>query len=197
MRLNTQMRIISGTAKGSPIMCVPGDAVRPTPERMRGAVFNILGPEVVDANVLDLFAGTGSLGLESLSRGAGRCVFVEMGFGPLQALRKNINALGFDDRTDVMPRNVFDIPIHLNETNTAFDLVFAAPPYPMIEEQGTAGELFIIFGEVLEKFGTSHVTLNLQHSSQSHVPDSTDRLQRVGHRRYGNAEFSQFALFGN
>jgi len=58
MRLNTQMRIISGTAKGSPIMCVPGDAVRPTPERMRGAVFNILGPEVVDANVLDLFAGT-------------------------------------------------------------------------------------------------------------------------------------------
>ncbi len=69
MRLNTQMRIISGTAKGSPIMCVPGDAVRPTPERMRGAVFNILGPEVVDANVLDLFAGTGSLGLESLSRG--------------------------------------------------------------------------------------------------------------------------------
>jgi 16S rRNA (guanine966-N2)-methyltransferase len=197
MRLNTQMRIISGTAKGSPIMCVPGDAVRPTPERMRGAVFNILGPEVMDAVLLDLFAGTGSLGLESLSRGAAHCTFVEMGFGPLQALRKNISALGFDDRTEVMPRNVFDIPTHLDETERTFDLVFAAPPYPMIEDQGTAGELFIIFGEVLEMFGTPHVTLNMQHSPRSHVPENTDRLQRVDHRQYGNAEFSRFALSGN
>jgi len=194
MRLNTQMRIISGTAKGSPIVCVPGETVRPTPERMRGAVFNILGPEVVDANVLDLFAGTGSLGLESLSRGAAHCVFVEMGFGPLQALRKNISALGFDDCSEVMPRNVFDIPTHLVETERNFDLIFAAPPYPMIEELGTAKELFIILGEVLEKFGTSHVTLNLQHSPQSHVPENTDRLQRVDYRQYGNAEFSRFAL---
>ncbi|MDA1142962.1 MAG: RsmD family RNA methyltransferase [Planctomycetota bacterium] len=194
MRLNTQMRIISGTAKGSQIMCVPGDAVRPTPERMRGAVFNILGADVVGANVLDLFSGTGSLGLESLSRGAAHCVFVEMGFGPLQALRKNISGLGFDDHADVMPRNVFDIPTHLVETGRNFDLVFAAPPYPMIEELGTAKELFNIFGEVLEKFGTSHVTLNLQHSPRSHIPEKTDRLQRVDHRQYGNAEFSQFAL---
>ena len=194
MRLNTQMRIISGTAKGSPIMCLPGDAVRPTPERMRGAVFNILGSEVVDANVLDLFAGTGSLGLESLSRGADRCVFVEMGFGPLQALRKNISALGFEDRTEVMPRNVFDISTHLDEADYAFDLVLAAPPYPMIEEHGTAGELFTVFADVLEKFGSSHVTLNLQHSPRSHIPDNTDQLERVDHRQYGNAEFSQFAL---
>jgi 16S rRNA G966 N2-methylase RsmD len=93
-----------------------------------------------------------------------------------------------------MPRNVFDISTHLDEADHTFDLVLAAPPYPMIEEQGTSGELFIVFADVLEKFGSSHVTLNLQHSPRSHIPDNTDQLERVDHRQYGNAEFSQFAL---
>ena len=84
------MRIIAGTARGARIVAPRGLATRPMTERVRGAIFNILGDEVVEAAVLDLFAGSGSLGFEALSRGAARCTFVERARDAVQVLRRNI-----------------------------------------------------------------------------------------------------------
>jgi len=186
------MRIIAGSAKGRLLACVPGGEVRPTPERMRGALFNILGDEVAEASILDLFSGTGSLGLEALSRGAQHCVFVEMGYGALQVLRQNLESLGFGERATVLPRNVFDVATHLPALGRKYDLVFAAPPYAMLENRSTAEALFRGFGDISVTFGYPHVSVNLQHSPRSHVPGETDVLERFDHRRYGEAELSRF-----
>jgi 16S rRNA (guanine(966)-N(2))-methyltransferase RsmD len=161
---------------------------------MRGALFNILGDEVAESSVLDLFSGTGSLGLEALSRGAKHCVFVEMGFGPLQVLRQNLDSLGFGEQATVLPRNVFDAVTHLAELGRKYDLVFAAPPYAMLESRSTAEELFRVLGCISAAFGYPRMSVNLQHSPGSHVPEDTRVLERFDHRRYGLAELSRFRL---
>lgn len=194
MRPHSQMRIIAGSAKGRRIACPPGEEVRPTPERMRGALFNILGEEVRDASVLDLFAGTGSLGLEALSRGAGHVVFVEIGFGPLQVLRQNLDALGFAEQATVLPRDVFHLLTHLEDLGRKYDLVLAAPPYALLEGRFTAERLFRVFNDVLAACGRPQVSLNLQHSPSSHVPDETPALKCSDRRQYGQAELSRFQL---
>ena len=196
MRMHSQMRIIAGSAKGRPIACVPGDGVRPTPERMRGALLNILGPEIQGASILDLFSGTGSLGLEALSRGARHCTFVEMGFGSLQALRQNIESLGFSEQASVLARDVAHVVTHLTESDDRFDFVFAAPPYAMIENRGTAEALFDVFGQALLGFGNEGVTLSLQHSPRSHVPEQTEELERFDRREYGFAHLSRYLRRG-
>jgi len=161
---------------------------------MRGALFNILGEEVRNASVLDLFSGTGSLGLEALSRGAGHVVFVEIGFGPLQVLRQNLDALSFAEQATVLPRDVFLLTTHLGDLGRKYDLVLAAPPYGLLEGRSSAEELFSVFGEVLAAFGQPHASLNLQHSPNSHVPDETHALKRSDRRQYGQAELSRYRL---
>ncbi|MDP6505608.1 MAG: 16S rRNA (guanine(966)-N(2))-methyltransferase RsmD [Planctomycetota bacterium] len=192
VELKSRMRIISGEAKGKALVCVTGEEIRPTPERMRQALFNILAGEVAGASILDLFSGTGSLGLEALSRGAEHCVFVEAGYGALQALRKNIECLNYECRTQVLARDVFNVTMHVDALEQTFDVVFAAPPYAVLEGQSSSNDLFNVFGEILHATGTEEATLNLQHSPNSHIPEFTDMLQRTDHRRYGFAELSRF-----
>lgn len=104
------MRIVGGRHRGRRLSVPPGDAVRPTSDRAREALFNILshgrlaetGLPFADAVVLDAFAGTGALGLEALSRGASEAAFIENGRDALAALRRNIDALGEDDRAQIV-----------------------------------------------------------------------------------------------
>ena len=100
------MRIISGTIRGRKILA-PGkkrgrEGIRPTSARAREAVFNIIGPEVLDARVLDLFAGTGAMGLEALSRGARMAVFIDNSPAAVNLISRNIALCGFADRTTVL-----------------------------------------------------------------------------------------------
>ncbi|MBI2194351.1 MAG: 16S rRNA (guanine(966)-N(2))-methyltransferase RsmD [Planctomycetes bacterium] len=186
------MRIIAGRAKGRPLTCVAGQSVRPTPERMRLALFNILGDQLTDAHILDLFAGTGSLGLEALSRGAAHAVFVEMSTDALGALRHNIQALGFTGQTTVLARDVFRVAPHLAKIQRSYDVMFVAPPYALLEHRTSAERLFHLLGELAGPFGRDRVSLNLQHSPQSHVPDRAGDFRRIDHRCYGYAELSRF-----
>lgn len=98
-------------------------------DQVRMALFNILTDVVEDSVFLDLFAGTGSVGLEALSRGAERVVFVDRGREALQLLRANIDELGVSDRADVISDDVFDALAHLERAKEAFGLVFIGPPY--------------------------------------------------------------------
>jgi 16S rRNA (guanine966-N2)-methyltransferase len=131
------MRIIAGLAKGS-ILAVPrGDQVRPTSDRVREAVFSSLGARVLGAVVLDLFAGSGSLGLEAASRGASRVVFVENARASIAALEQNIAA--YQRNRDagcpfqIERASVEDFLRH--GTDTRYDLIFADPPYgPFAQE---------------------------------------------------------------
>lgn len=121
------MRIIGGSARGRRLFAPRGRDIRPTPDRVREAVFNILG-DIAGLTVLDLFAGTGAMGLEALSRGAAWCTFVDNGREALELIARNAAACGFDNLAIVRAdpsRNL----ARLGKLSRRYDLVFCDPPY--------------------------------------------------------------------
>lgn len=154
------MRIISGTCRGRRL-CTPGrpagkTAIRPTADRVREALFNILAARPVPGQILDLYAGTGALGLESLSRGGTAALFVDLGVEALNLLRKNVDICGFSDRSMIIRRDLSRGPFILREfrPGRGFDLIFLDPPYrrglveAMLSELGAA-ELLAVDGLVV------------------------------------------------
>lgn len=120
------MRVIAGEAKGRKLLSVPGQATRPITDRVKESLFNILGGQVVDALFLDLFAGTGSVGIEALSRGARRAVFVERNRQALKVIAENLKMTGLADRAQVVSSDVFKFL--RGEFDEKFDIVYLAPP---------------------------------------------------------------------
>jgi 16S rRNA (guanine966-N2)-methyltransferase len=128
------LRIVSGYFRGKPIRTPAGQATRPTSDRARQAVFNILehapwSGGVRDLRVMDIFAGSGALGLEALSRGAAFCLFVETGEAARGAIRENIDALHLFGRTRVHRRSATELGVRPGADGPAFDLAFLDPPY--------------------------------------------------------------------
>ncbi len=120
------MRVISGSAKGVPLQSVPGKSTRPITDQVKEALFNILGPSIVGQTVLDLFGGTGAVGIEALSRGADFAVFLEINYKAFQTIQKNLAATQLDPYATVMKKDAFS---YLNEDHAEqFDLVYIAPP---------------------------------------------------------------------
>ncbi|QTA90687.1 16S rRNA (guanine(966)-N(2))-methyltransferase RsmD [Desulfonema magnum] len=124
------MRIISGELKGRKLHSVRGMAIRPTADRVRESLFNILSSHVREAVVLDLFAGTGAFGIEALSRGAAFAVFIDKHKSALSTVARNIRSCGLENRTKTIK---WDIQKNLNciklTSFSAFNLVFMDPPY--------------------------------------------------------------------
>jgi 16S rRNA (guanine966-N2)-methyltransferase len=121
------MRIIAGRWRGRTIQAPPGVKTRPTTDRVREAWLSALQHDVPDATVLDLFAGSGALGLEALSRGAAHVTFVERSAGPLRALQANIEALAAEADVTVVKADALRYVDGLG--TTAFDVALADPPY--------------------------------------------------------------------
>jgi 16S rRNA (guanine966-N2)-methyltransferase len=122
------MRIIAGDLRGRVLKSTQTSMLRPTTDRVRESVFNILAARIEfdGLTVLDLFAGTGALGIEALSRGASHCDFVETDRKAVAVIKENIATLGLGDRSRVVQR---DAVKYLSGCDTAYDLIFADPPY--------------------------------------------------------------------
>ena len=121
------MRIIAGAWRGRPIEAPPGEATRPTADRVRETLFSMLASRLgsfEDLRVADLFAGSGALGFEALSRGAASAVFVEKDAAAVAAIRRNAEKLGASDRVRILGGSALSLPAH-----DPFDLIFADPPY--------------------------------------------------------------------
>jgi 16S rRNA (guanine966-N2)-methyltransferase len=128
------MRIVAGQHRGKPLIAPPGQATRPTSDRARESIFNILdhapwSPGLRDARVVDLFAGSGALGLEALSRGAAFALFVETDAAARGAIRDNVEALGLFGRTRIHRRDATDLGPAPASAGAPFDLAFLDPPY--------------------------------------------------------------------
>ena len=128
------MRIVSGEFRGKALIAPKGEATRPTSDRARQAIFNILehapwSAGVRNLRVIDLFAGSGALGFEALSRGASFCLFVETDEAARGAIRDNIDAMGLFGRTRVHRRSAIDLGVRPGADGPAFDLAFLDPPY--------------------------------------------------------------------
>ena len=127
------MRIISGFLGGRSLACPQGMNTRPTSDRVKESVFSILGEKVRDAKVLDLFAGSGNLGIEALSRGASECTFVDNNRVPIEVIKKNLTSLGLNDVSTVVKSEVSAFIKRWADRGECekFDLIFVDPPYAL------------------------------------------------------------------
>ena len=123
------MRVVAGRLRSRRLRALPGDVTRPTTDRARGGLFDWIGPRVEGAIILDLFAGTGALGIEALSRGATRATFVESDSRPRAVLRHNLATLELEGQAEVLARDALRAVAVLARRGSRFDLVFADPPY--------------------------------------------------------------------
>jgi 16S rRNA (guanine966-N2)-methyltransferase len=175
------LRIVAGSRKGHGIAAPPGLATRPTGDRVREAVFNLVGP-VDDASVLDLFAGSGAMGLEALSRGARRCVFVESGSAAARTIQSNLLKLGLTGAI-VQKRDALVVLREDRTRGTTYDLVLCDPPY------GDWGrferDLAELLPAVLAEGGVLVVETDARTEPQLPLDLTTSR-------RYGSARISVF-----
>lgn len=122
------MRIIAGTARSLPLKSVPGMETRPTTDRIKETLFNMLQEDIPGCSFLDLFAGSGQIGLEALSRGARRAVFVDSGKRAAACIKENICFTKFEEQSQLIAADVISA-LHMLEGNGTFDIIFMDPPY--------------------------------------------------------------------
>ena len=173
------MRIITGSARGCRLKTPQGqETTRPTADRVKESVFNILGSMVQDRRVLDLFAGTGNLGLEALSRGAAAAVFADRTTADL--IRENARRTRLEDRVQVLSGDVFAILRRLEAQGERFSLIFCDPPYHKgLWQQALAAT---DAGNLLAEDGI----LIVEHGADEDILPALTHLERREHRRYGH-----------
>ncbi len=181
------MRITGGVIKGVPIKAPKGMRTRPTSDKVREAMFETLGGHVVDAEVLDLFAGSGAVGIEALSRGASHVVFVDNSTQTALIINDNLKRTGFSERGQIIRADFRLAMKKLGKTRKKFDLIFIDPPYE--------GDLY---EEVVTHFGkhpVSHrnTTIVVEHFKKAALPHSISGIPLVRTRVYGQTALSYFS----
>ena len=182
------MRVIAGQAKGRRLKTREGQDTRPTTDRCREALFAILQFEVPEARFLDLFAGSGGVGIEALSRGASFAVFVEGNQGAAACIRENLETTGFSGRSRLLKKDVFAALNALEAGKESFDIVFLDPPYNHGLEQKTLDHLA---GTGLVKEGGLIVA---ESSSQTELSLPEDSWELLKVRDY---KLTRFTFFRN
>lgn len=173
------MRVIAGEFRSRRLKSIPGAATRPTPDRLRETLFDILAPRIEGARFLDAYAGTGAVGIEALSRGAARAWFLERGRTALDAIRENLASLGLEARATVVAG-----PVLLTLPRYAADIVFLDPPYD--HEQEYTGAL-----DLLSEMRTP---LSIaQHSVRLPLPEAHGVLKRLRIVRQGDNALSFYS----
>jgi len=184
------MRVIAGSARGVRLRVPRGLRVRPTSARVRTSLFSILVERVEGARVADLFAGSGTFGIEALSRGAASCCFVEALATAVKAIRANLEATRLAERATVVRGDAFRILPRLAD-HGPFDLVFLDPPYGYFTRSGRLLELLGALG------GSCYLAdgglVIVQHDKRTALPERIGRLGRSDLRNYGNTSVTFLA----
>lgn len=178
------MRIVGGSFRGRKLHSPKGDQIRPTTDKVREAIFNIIRSSVPGARVLDLFAGTGALGLEALSRGAVQAVFVDHGTEAVRLIQANIELCKARERARVLHGPVPHILHGLAREGQGFDLIFMDPPYG---EDHIEKALSLLSG--VARDGSLVVA---EHHRKDTVPERHGEWVRIQQRRYGDTMISLF-----
>lgn len=175
------MRVIAGEFGRRKLVAPKGDITRPTPDRLRESLFSILGEQVAGVPFADLYCGSGAVGIEALSRGASRCIFVEKDKAALEALRANLTALKIGTRADVLAKPVAGILAQRDWEG----IVFVDPPY----EAATEYESTLIW------LGKSKAELILvQHDRRLKLPEAVGRLSCFRQLKQGDNWISFYGL---
>ena len=185
------MRITGGSCRGRVLKTLSGKEIRPTSDKVREALFNILGPRAAGAAVLDLFAGSGSLGLEALSRGAERATFVEKDRRALAVIRQNVEKLNFEDRGRLERFDVLSGSTRLRRLDGPFDIVFLDPPYQLTKTVDRGSRL----GNLLGTLWTDRIIAEdgiavLEHDRRSSVSTEWEHFEVSDTRTWGDTSVS-------
>jgi 16S rRNA (guanine(966)-N(2))-methyltransferase RsmD len=178
------MRIVGGTARGRTLVGPKGTEIRPTSDKVRESLFNVLGQTLEPIAVLDLFAGTGALALEALSRGAASAVLVDSAHEAAGLCRTNAQELGFESQVEIWPVPVQRALQRLGREARQFPLVFADPPYALLAGGGLLEQVV----QLLPKNGL----LVLEHDKREELPEATPSLVREDERAYGDTRVSLY-----
>jgi 16S rRNA (guanine(966)-N(2))-methyltransferase RsmD len=188
------MRVIAGSARGTKLECPAGDAVRPTPELAREALFNVLRDCVPGAAVLDLFAGSGTFGIEALSRGAASCLFLELSPKHIACLKRNLERTHFADRAEVLRQDVLRCNPRLKRLERRFDLVFLGPPFPLLTAPAERGRILDVMSRLAgDGLLSPNAAVVLQHDLPHPIPSRIGALAETDRRRYGRNVFTFYA----
>lgn len=182
------MQIIGGVKKGQKIFSPKGDKTRPSSSKLREAFFNIVQNYIEGANFLDLFAGSGAMGLEALSRGASLAIFVDESGEAKRSILQNINKLGFNSCSLFLQGDVFKILEKFQKEGKSFDLIFADAPY--IKGLKTGLKLLEIMDKstLLKDKGM----LFIENSEKTLEEQKIHSLKLISERRFGHSYLYQF-----
>lgn len=181
------MRIVSGTHKNRSLVTPKGNATRPTSEKLRGALFNICQGYIVDANFLDLFAGSGAMGIEALSRGAASATFVDNHRESVRAIQQNLRTLQLEDRSHIFQGEVLEFIEKMSKRGKSFDIIYADPPY----ETYSINHFIQVIdsGTILTPGGT----LFIEESSRTKLSEGELKtLKLISSREMGRSSLLQF-----
>jgi 16S rRNA (guanine966-N2)-methyltransferase len=185
------MRVISGTYRSRRLAAPPGLATRPTSDRLRETLFNILAPRIPGATFADLYAGSGANGIEALSRGANMVFFVENAPSALEAIRLNLKSLGIVSGYGLEPRSVSSFLRRLTQRERKLDIVFLDPPYEATTEY--AATLDLLGGECVSLL-TEESIVAAEHRRKQPLNEHYGALSRYRVREQGDVALSFFAL---
>jgi 16S rRNA (guanine966-N2)-methyltransferase len=181
------MRVVGGSARGRRLLEVPGTGTRPIMDRVKTALFDVVRPRLAGTKVLDLFAGSGAVGIEALSQGADFCTFLDLGAKAVATIKANLATIGFADRAEV---RLVDALRYLNDARGSFDLVYVAPPqYKSLWIQALRridGRPDLLTRPSAEKPETDPGLVVVQIDPKEYESLELDTLRETARKRYGN-----------
>ena len=189
------MRIIGGTARGTKLRSIGDPALRPMLGRVKDPLFNILRHLTADSHVLDLYSGSGALGIEALSRGAVRCVFVEDDPKLVRLISVNAERCHVTDRCSVMQADVATLP-RRPAPPPAANLVFIDPPYAAVDDPNERAGLFATLEALLDTWIGADAVLVLHHRPMRHALWPTERFTEWDQRVYGRSQLTFLEVVG-
>lgn len=177
------MRIISGIRRGHKLIEFAGDDIRPTTDRVKESVFNLIQDYVPDASVLDMFSGSGALSFEALSRGAARAVCVDKNRRSIEVIRRNAADLEFTDKCEIVNASCFD---YMERAKESFDIIFLDPPY-------NKGFIEPILEGIVKNGLLTENGIAVLESDNTDFRDEIDGLCQVKQRRYGRTYITVYS----
>jgi 16S rRNA (guanine966-N2)-methyltransferase len=182
------MRVVSGKCKGHPLKAVPGQSTRPTTDKVKESIFNIIGPYFNGGIGLDLFGGSGGLGIEALSRGLEKVIFVDIDQKAVQTIKQNVEACRLKEQVEVYRNEAEKALKALIKRQQSFELIFLDPPY---HQQKLQALISIIESNLLlNKDGK----IVVEHSTDVEMPESIGKLMLVRSEKYGITAISIYKL---
>lgn len=183
-QVNKVVRVVSGSAKGRPLKSVPGSGTRPTTDKVKEAVFSMIGPYFDGGTALDLFAGTGGLGIEALSRGMELAVFVDLEPKSIETIRANLKATKLENQAEVYRNDAGRAIAALEKRGRNFNLVFLDPPYRMKH----GDELMLTMAD--KGLLSQDAVVVLEHESDYAYPENIAGFTRLRQAVYGETTIS-------